>query len=130
MATLASSLPALALLALLFASLSSASPPPHVVIIVADDLGYADVGCMGSSDVRTPHIDALHARGRRLENYYGQPVCSPSRAALHTARAGPADVRDRPDGRRLRPRFKRDDAAEPAARARWIRHARRGQVAL
>ena len=92
MATPAASLPALAVLALLFASsassTSSTSPPlpPHVVIIVADDLGYADVGCMGSSDVRTPHIDALHARGRRLENYYGQPVCSPSRAALHTGR--------------------------------------------
>jgi arylsulfatase A-like enzyme len=74
------------LLALLSAPSASASPPPHVVIIVADDLGYADVGCMGSSDVRTPHIDALHARGRRLEHYYGQPVCSPSRATLHTGR--------------------------------------------
>ena len=75
-----------ALLASASAPAALAAAPPHVVVIVADDLGYADVGCMGSSDVRTPHIDQLHARGRRLENYYGQPVCSPSRAALHTGR--------------------------------------------
>ena len=88
---MSSSLSALAVLALLLASSSSAAAaraaaPLHVVLIVADDLGYADVASMGASDVRTPHIDALHARGRRLENYYGQPVCSPSRAALHTGR--------------------------------------------
>ena len=68
------------------AAAAAVAAPPHVVMIVADDLGYADVGCMGASDVRTPHIDALHARGRRIERYYGQPVCSPSRAALHTGR--------------------------------------------
>ena len=77
---------AAALLLSAAAAAAAAAAPPHVVLIVADDLGYADVGCMGSSDVRTPHIDALHARGRRLENYYGQPVCSPSRAAIHTGR--------------------------------------------
>ena len=36
--------------------------------------------------MRTPHIDALHAKGLRLTHYYGQPVCSPSRAAIHTGR--------------------------------------------
>jgi arylsulfatase A-like enzyme len=77
---------ALALAAALAAASAAAAPPPNFVLIVADDLGYADVGCMGASDVRTPRIDALHARGRRLEHYYGQPVCSPSRAALHTGR--------------------------------------------
>jgi arylsulfatase A-like enzyme len=68
------------------AAAAAAAAAPHIVLIVADDLGYADVGCFGASNVLTPHIDALHARGRRLENYYGQPVCSPSRAAIHTGR--------------------------------------------
>ena len=61
-------------------------PPPHVVVLLADDLGFGDCGFTGVSDVRTPHIDALLARGVRATRYYGQPVCSPSRAALHTGR--------------------------------------------
>lgn len=64
------------------ASLSS----PNVIFIVADDLGWADVSFTGMSDVRTPHIDALAANGLRMTRYYGQPVCSPSRAAIHTGR--------------------------------------------
>ena len=70
------------------AARSAAPPPvrPHVVILLADDLGWGDVGFTGVSDVRTPAIDALLARGARLSRYYGQPVCSPSRAALHTGR--------------------------------------------
>ena len=52
----------------------------------ADDLGFGDLSLTGFSDVRTPHIDALHAQGLRLVRYYGQPVCSPSRAAIHTGR--------------------------------------------
>ena len=65
---------------------AGAGAPPHVIFIVADDLGWADVSFTGFSDVRTPHIDALHAGGLRLTRYYGQPVCSPSRAAIHTGR--------------------------------------------
>ena len=53
---------------------------------VADDLGWGDVSFTGASDVRTPHIDAIAARGVRLTRYYGQPVCTPSRAAIHTGR--------------------------------------------
>ena len=61
--------------------------PARIVIIYADDLGYGDVGCFGGDDVRTPHLDALAARGVRLTNWYANsPVCSPSRAALLTGR--------------------------------------------
>lgn len=60
---------------------------PNVVVIYADDLGYGDVGCFGSDDIRTPHLDRLAARGIRLTNWYSNsPVCSPSRASLLTGR--------------------------------------------
>lgn len=66
---------------------------PNVVIIYADDLGWGDVGCFGSDDIRTPAIDSLAARGLTLTQWYSNsPVCSPSRASLLTglypARAG------------------------------------------
>lgn len=59
--------------------------PPHIVVIVADDLGNADLGYRGSA-ISTPHIDALARGGVRLESYYGLPVCTPARAALMTGR--------------------------------------------
>lgn len=68
------------------AASAASSTQPNVIFIVADDLGWADCSFTGASDVRTPHIDALHARGLRMTRYYGQPVCSPSRAAIHTGR--------------------------------------------
>jgi arylsulfatase A-like enzyme len=46
---------------------------PHIVVVLADDLGNADLGYRGSP-IRTPHIDALAAGGVRLEAFYGQPV--------------------------------------------------------
>jgi arylsulfatase A-like enzyme len=55
------------------------------VVILADDLGNADLGYRGSA-IRTPHLDALAAGGVRLEAFYGQPVCTPARAALLTGR--------------------------------------------
>lgn len=58
---------------------------PHIVVILADDLGNADLGYRGSP-IRTPHLDALAAGGVRLEAFYGQPVCTPARAALLTGR--------------------------------------------
>ncbi|KAL1504270.1 hypothetical protein AB1Y20_010679 [Prymnesium parvum] len=60
-------------------------PPKHVVLIVADDLGYADLGYTGSN-ISTPHIDRLAADGVKLSNFYVQRACSPSRAALLTGR--------------------------------------------
>ena len=68
---------------------------PNVVIILTDDQGYGDLGCMGSADLKTPHIDALAAHGIRFTSMYSaSPVCSPSRAALLTGRyPGNAGVR-------------------------------------
>jgi arylsulfatase A-like enzyme len=59
--------------------------PPNIVYIVSDDQGWKDVGFHGS-DIRTPNIDALAAGGVRLEQFYAQPMCTPTRAALMTGR--------------------------------------------
>ncbi len=58
---------------------------PNIVFLVADDLGYGDLGVQGDKEVRTPNIDAIAARGARFTNYYANHhVCAPSRAALVT----------------------------------------------
>jgi arylsulfatase A-like enzyme len=58
---------------------------PNIVFIMADDLGNADLGYRGS-DIQTPNIDKLATEGVRMESFYGQQVCTPSRAALMTGR--------------------------------------------
>jgi arylsulfatase A-like enzyme len=58
---------------------------PNIVVILADDLGNADLGYRGS-DIKTPNIDALAAGGVRLESFYGMPASTPARAALMTGR--------------------------------------------
>ncbi|MBW8884031.1 MAG: arylsulfatase [Planctomycetia bacterium] len=63
----------------------SAAERPNIVYLLADDLGYTDVGFHGS-EIKTPHLDKLAAAGARLEAFYVQPVCSPTRAALLTGR--------------------------------------------
>jgi arylsulfatase A-like enzyme len=61
----------------------SAEKPPNIVVIFADDLGYADLGCFGSTKNRTPNIDSLAREGIKLTNFHvPQAVCSASRAAL------------------------------------------------
>src|SRR5271167_78942 len=63
------------------------TPPPNIVFILADDLGYADVSCYGRPDLRTPNIDALAVRGVRfLQAYANSAVCSATRTALITGR--------------------------------------------
>ena len=58
---------------------------PNIVLIMADDLGYREVGCFGQELIRSPHLDRLAAEGMRLERFYsGSPVCAPSRCALMT----------------------------------------------
>jgi len=61
------------------------APPdaPNVVIVLCDDLGYSDIGCYGS-EIETPHLDALAARGVRYTDFHVMPMCSPTRAALLT----------------------------------------------
>ncbi|WP_420456745.1 sulfatase-like hydrolase/transferase [Rubrivirga sp.] len=61
--------------------------PPDVVVIVADDLGFGDVGYNGS-EIQTPEIDRLAAEGVVLDRFYTSPLCSPSRAGLLTGRYG------------------------------------------
>jgi len=69
---------------------------PNVVFILADDLGYADLGCYGQKKIRTPNIDGLAAEGMRFSQHYsGNPVCAPSRCTLMTGyHTGHAQVRD------------------------------------
>lgn len=60
---------------------------PNIVLILADDLGYADLGCQGSAEVRTPNIDSIAADGVRCTSgYVTAPQCCPSRAGLMTGR--------------------------------------------
>jgi len=62
--------------------------PPNIIIFLADDLGYGDLGCYGHPIIKTPNIDALAKSGVRLTDCHsGGTVCSPSRAALLTGRA-------------------------------------------
>jgi arylsulfatase A len=74
----------------------ASSRPPNVVFILADDLGYADLGCYGQRKIRTPNIDRLAAEGMRLAQHYsGNPVCAPSRCALMTGyHSGHGQIRD------------------------------------
>lgn len=75
-------------LAVLLLSFSAAlAQPPNIIVIVADDLGYHDLGVQGSSDIPTPQIDSLAKNGARFTDaYVSSPVCLPSRACLLTGR--------------------------------------------
>lgn len=75
----------LLLLGLQTGSAIRARKPPHIVFVLADDLGWNDVGFHGSN-IRTPRLDALAAGGVLLDNYYVQPLCTPSRSQLLTGR--------------------------------------------
>jgi arylsulfatase A-like enzyme len=63
-----------------------AAQKPNIVHIVADDLGWKDVGFNGCTDIKTPHLDKLAAEGAKLTHFYVQPMCTPTRAALLTGR--------------------------------------------
>ena len=66
-------------------STALAKRQPHILFILADDYGYNDIGYHGS-EIKTPELDKLAADGVKLENYYVQPICSPTRSQLMTGR--------------------------------------------
>jgi arylsulfatase A-like enzyme len=109
-----------------------APPPPNVVLIVADDLGWADLGCYGSTFHRTPNLDRLAREGCRFTQAYAAcPVCSPTRAALMTGKC-PARLQltdwlpgrpDRPDQRLLRPLFRQQLPLEERTLAEVLQKA-------
>ena len=67
------------------ASEASETRPPNIVFIMADDLGYGDLGCYGQKLIQTPNIDRLASEGTRFtQAYAGGPVCAASRAVLMT----------------------------------------------
>lgn len=58
---------------------------PNIIFIMADDLGYGDLGCYGQQQIQTPHLDKLAENGLKLTNFYsGSPVCAPARSVLMT----------------------------------------------
>ncbi len=63
----------------------SESRPPNIVYILADDLGYGELGCYGQEKIRTPNVDRIAREGKRFTSHYsGSPVCAPSRCVLLT----------------------------------------------
>src|SRR5215210_1725724 len=79
----------LAYLVILFFSVVAQGAPkrPNILLIVGDDMGYADVGVHGCKDIPTPHIDSIAKNGVRCSSgYVSGPYCSPTRAALLTGR--------------------------------------------
>lgn len=80
--------------------------PPNIVFILADDLGYGELGCYGQDKILTPRLDQLAAEGMRLTQHYsGSPVCAPARCTLltgqHSARGEIRGNRDSGNGRKF-----------------------------
>ena len=81
---------------------SAVERPPNFVVIFVDDLGYADLGCFGSPDIRTPHLDQLAKEGMRFTHFYAQHICGPSRTALMTG-SHPLRVAEKGNVKRVHP---------------------------
>jgi arylsulfatase A-like enzyme len=110
----------------------SAESRPNIILIVADDLGWADLGCYGSRYHRTPHLDRLAEDGMRFTQAYAAcPVCSPTRAALMTGKY-PARLNltdwlpgrpDMPSQKLLRPAFRQELPLEETTLAERLHSA-------
>ena len=94
--------------ALAFMTATAKAASPNFVVIFTDDQGYADVGCFGSPDIRTPRLDAMATQGMKLTSFYAQPVCGPSRAALMTG-CYPMRVAERGNIKQIHPILHSDE---------------------
>ena len=74
------------LIALLLSAVASLAKLPNVILIMTDDQGYGDLSCHGNPILKTPNLDRLHAESIRLTDFHVSPFCTPTRAALMTAR--------------------------------------------
>lgn len=110
----------------------AARKKPNIVLILADDLGYAQLGCYGETKIQTPHIDRLATEGTRFtQAYSGSPVCAPSRCVLLTGlHTGHAHVRDNleiepegqaplPEGTPTLPRLLRSEGYATGLVGKW-----------
>src|SRR6185503_19055416 len=76
-----------ALMTLFICMSTSGQQRPNIIFILADDMGYGDLGCYGQEKIETPHIDAMARDGMRFTQFYaGTAVCAPSRASFMTGR--------------------------------------------
>src|SRR5437773_9113493 len=73
----------IACLVMFVGAIASAAPRPNIIVILADDMGYSDIGCYGS-EIETPNIDRLASGGVRFTQFYNTARCCPTRAALLT----------------------------------------------
>jgi arylsulfatase A len=107
----------LAAFALFATSSAPAADRPNVVFIIADDLGWGELGCYGQKKIKTPHIDALATQGTRFTQHYsGAPVCAPSRCVLLTGRhLGHAEIRGNLQAKLKFPQF--DEGQYPISAA-------------
>ena len=75
-------------LALLFLPVTSGAERPHIVLVMADDLGWAQTGYYNHPVLKTPHLDAMASNGLQCDRFYAAaPVCSPTRASVLTGRS-------------------------------------------
>src|SRR5580658_3795152 len=90
-----------AFLCVLLALPLRAADQPNIIFILADDLGYGDLGCYGQQLIQTPNLDHMATEGMRFTHFYaGAPVCAPSRAVLMTGRSvGHVSVRGNAGGK-------------------------------